>query len=57
MPDEIRFWLVSTGGFTQEVLDYAGGREDIYVSDYDGINSIFLKFGSNYSIPIFSQEE
>ena len=38
---EIQMWLVSTGGFTQEVLAYVKDREDIYVSDYDGINGIF----------------
>ena len=54
---EIRFWLISTGGFTQEVLDYAGSREDMYASDYEGINRIFQRFGGNYSIPIFSRED
>ena len=57
VPDEIRFWLISTGGFTQEVLEYAGSRGDMYASDYEGINSIFKAFGSNYSIPIFTREE
>jgi len=28
----------------------------MYASDYEGINSIFKAFGSNYSIPIFSRE-
>ncbi len=51
---EIRMWLVSTGGFTQEVLKYSGKREDIMLSDYEGINSIFREFGGNYNIPIFN---
>jgi predicted transcriptional regulator len=50
---EIRFWLVSTGGFTQEVLAYVKDREDIYVSDNEGINGIFQSYGGNYRIPIF----
>jgi predicted transcriptional regulator len=50
---EIRMWLISTGGFTQSVLDYAKDREDIYVSDHDGINGIFRAFGGNYDIPVF----
>ncbi|MCI5132960.1 MAG: hypothetical protein D3904_15955, partial [Candidatus Electrothrix sp. EH2] len=54
---EIRLWLISTGGFTEEVLEYVGSREDMYASDYDGINNIFWRFGSNYSIPIFCREE
>ncbi|WP_446012026.1 hypothetical protein, partial [Candidatus Electrothrix sp.] len=54
VPAELRFWLISTGGFTQEVLEYAGNREDMYASDYEGINSIFRRFGSNYSIPLFT---
>ncbi|MCI5133341.1 MAG: hypothetical protein D3904_17970, partial [Candidatus Electrothrix sp. EH2] len=54
---EIRLWLISTGGFTQEVLKYAGNREDMYASDYEGINNIFRRFGSNYSIPLFVSNE
>ncbi|CAN2050594.1 P-loop domain-containing protein [Candidatus Magnetomoraceae bacterium gMMP-1] len=50
---EIRMWLVSTGGFTQEVLEYVRDREDIYISDYKGINSIFREYGGNYNIPMF----
>ncbi|WP_446012025.1 hypothetical protein [Candidatus Electrothrix sp.] len=57
VPAELRFWLISTGGFTQEVLEYAGNREDMYASDYEGINNIFRRFGSNYSIPMFRREE
>jgi predicted transcriptional regulator len=53
VPD-IHLWLVSTGGFTKEVLTYIDGRADIYASDYDGINSLFKAFGSNYSIPQFA---
>ncbi|CAK8725073.1 ATPase domain protein, prokaryote domain protein [Candidatus Electrothrix laxa] len=50
---EIRFWLISTGGFTKEVQELVRSREDIYASDNDGINSIFKTFGGNYSIPLF----
>ncbi|MCP4105423.1 MAG: hypothetical protein GY749_07790 [Desulfobacteraceae bacterium] len=53
VPD-IHLWLVSAGGFTKEVLSCVMSREDIYASDYDGINSIFKAFGGNYSIPEFA---
>jgi predicted transcriptional regulator len=49
----IRMWLVSTGGFTKEVIDYVKDREDIYYSDYQGINDIFQAYGGNYKIPVF----
>jgi len=51
---EIHLWLVSTGGFTKEVLTYIEGRTDIYASDYEGINSLFKAYGGNYSIPQFA---
>jgi predicted transcriptional regulator len=51
---KVQMWIVSTGGFTQEVLDYVKNREDIYYSDYEGINGIFQAFGGNYRIPIFN---
>ncbi|MCP4698434.1 MAG: hypothetical protein GY862_16520 [Gammaproteobacteria bacterium] len=54
VPEDIRFWLISTGGFTQEVVKFVSSREDMYASDYEGINSIFRRFGSNYSIPMFN---
>jgi len=50
---EIQMWLVSSGGFTREVLEYVKDRDDIYVSDHDGINGIFRAFGGNYNIPVF----
>jgi Holliday junction resolvase len=50
---KIQLWLVSTGGFTNRVLSYVKDRDDIYVSDYDGINGIFRFYGGNYQIPIF----
>ncbi len=50
---EVRMWLVSTGGFTGEVLDYVRERADIYFSDHDGINGIFHAYGGNYRIPVF----
>ncbi len=34
----IRMWLVSTGGFTGEVLEHARGRGDLFLSDHEGIN-------------------
>ncbi len=54
---EIHLWLVSTGGFTEEVLTYIQTRSDIYASDYDGINSIFKAYGGNYAIPQFAVNE
>ena len=51
----IHKWLVSTGGFTQEVTEYASAQEDIYFSDYEGINSIFRAYGGNYNIPVFKE--
>jgi len=51
---EIHLWLVSTGGFTKEVLTYIDTRADIYASDYEGINSLFKAYGGNYSIPQFA---
>ncbi|MCP4108861.1 MAG: restriction endonuclease [Desulfobacteraceae bacterium] len=52
IPD-ILMWLVSTGGFTQEVLEYVRDRADIFFSDHEGINSIFKMYGGNYRIPLF----
>jgi len=53
-PDpEIRMWLVSTGGFTGDVLEYVRDREDILFSDHEGINGIFRAYGGNYNIPVF----
>ncbi|MCP4112354.1 MAG: hypothetical protein GY749_43655 [Desulfobacteraceae bacterium] len=52
IPD-ILMWLVSTGGFTQEVLEYVRDRADILFSDHEGINSIFKMYGGNYRIPLF----
>ncbi len=49
----VQMWLVSSGGFTGEVLKYVKDREDIYFSDQDGINGIFRAFGGNYNIPVF----
>ena len=51
---EMRLWLVSTGGFTAEVLAYLKDRAEVYHSDYAGINGIFQTFGGGYNIPIFS---
>ncbi|MCP4400491.1 MAG: hypothetical protein GY801_24710 [bacterium] len=56
MVPEVQFWLVSSGGFTEEVIRYANGRNDMYASDYDGINGLFQAFGGNYNIPVFQQE-
>ncbi|MCP4750431.1 MAG: hypothetical protein GY866_06035, partial [Proteobacteria bacterium] len=49
----IQMWLVSTGGFTGEVLEYVKDREDVYYSDHEGINGIFRMYGGNYNIPVF----
>jgi len=51
----IKMWLVSTGGFTQEVSEYVNAREDVYFSDHEGINSIFRAYGGNYNIPVFKE--
>jgi len=50
----MQLWLVSTGGFSTEVLTYVNSRTDIYASDYDGINNLFKAYGGNYSIPQFA---
>ena len=50
---EVQLWLVSTGGFTEELLNHVKDREDIYTSDYEGINRIFQAYGGNYRIPVF----
>ena len=50
---QIQLWLVSTGGFTEEVQRYAEARDDIYASDDESINAIFRAYGGNYRIPIF----
>jgi hypothetical protein len=53
----IRLWLVSTGGFTDGpggVQEYIKARDDIYFSDYDGINGLFRAFGGSFNIPIFT---
>ena len=50
---EVQMWLVSTGGFTDEIIDYVKNREDIHISDYEGINRIFQAYGGNYKIPVF----
>ncbi|QTA84205.1 hypothetical protein [Desulfonema magnum] len=53
---EIQMWLVSTGGFTQEVLEYVRERADFLASDHEGINSIFRAYGGNYNIPVFKEQ-
>ncbi|QTA83664.1 p-loop domain-containing protein [Desulfonema limicola] len=50
---KIQMWLVSTGGFTRETMEYLITRKDIYFSDHQGINSIFRAYGGNYNIPVF----
>jgi hypothetical protein len=54
---KFQFWIVSTGGFTNEVLLYVKQRNDIYCSDYDSINGIFRFFGGAYHIPIFTKND
>jgi len=53
---EIQMWLVSAGGFTGEVLEYVRNRDDIFFSDYEGINEIFHCYGGNYRIPVFEKD-
>jgi predicted DNA-binding protein YlxM (UPF0122 family) len=50
---EIQMWLISTGGFTDNVLKYVNKRSDIYCSNHDHINAIFRFYGGNYDIPVF----
>jgi predicted DNA-binding protein YlxM (UPF0122 family) len=50
---EIQMWLISTGGFTDNVLKYVNKRSNIYCSNHDHINAIFRFYGGNYDIPIF----
>jgi predicted transcriptional regulator len=52
-PPEIQMWLISTGGFTDNVLKFVKKRNDIYCSDHDDINAIFRFYGGNYDIPVF----
>ena len=52
---EIHKWLISTGGFTSEVTEYVKGRDDIFLSDHEGINGIFRFYGGNYNIPVFKK--
>jgi predicted transcriptional regulator len=52
-PPEIQMWLISTGGFTDNVLKYVKKRSDMYCSDHDQINAIFRFYGGNYDIPVF----
>ncbi|KPA14162.1 ATPase domain protein, prokaryote domain protein [Candidatus Magnetomorum sp. HK-1] len=52
IPD-VQLWLISTGGFTDEVLNYVKNKENIYYSDENGINEIFRLYGGNYHIPVF----
>ena len=51
---DIQLWLISTGGFTDEVLNFADNRQDIYYSDVDTINALFRLYGGNYNIPVFN---
>jgi predicted transcriptional regulator len=50
---EIQMWLISTGGFTDNVLKYVNKKSNIYCSNHDHINAIFRFYGGNYDIPIF----
>jgi len=52
IPD-ITLWVICTGGFTKAVQKYIAENTDFYMSDHDGINSIFAAYGGNYEIPLF----
>jgi hypothetical protein len=52
-PPEIQMWLISTGGFTDNVLKYVKKRKDMYCSNHDHMNAIFRFYGGNYDIPVF----
>jgi hypothetical protein len=49
----VRIWIASTGGFTNEVIEYVRDREDIYYSDHEGIDGLFRAYGGGYDIPLF----
>ena len=53
---KIKLWYVSTGGFTDEALDYLVRKEDVYYSNYKGINEIFRRYGGGFDIPVFYKE-
>jgi len=54
--NNIKLWLVSTGGFTVEVIKYLKDKDDIYYSDHNSINVLYRKFGGGFDIPIFCKE-
>jgi len=52
---KVKLWIVSTGGFTFEALEYMKKIQDIYYCDYLGINTINKKYGASINIPIFKK--
>ncbi|MDO8685771.1 MAG: hypothetical protein Q7J78_03765 [Clostridiales bacterium] len=55
-PKQVQLWLVSTGGFTDEVTQYIKEFDHIYYSDYNGINGLFRKYGGGFDIPVFYKD-
>jgi DNA-binding transcriptional ArsR family regulator len=53
---ETHLWYISTGGFTEEALEYLKNKKDTYFSDYENINDIFKLYGGGFRIPIFIKE-
>ena len=52
----IQLWLVSTGGFTDEVIEYIKEYDHIYYSDYSSINTLYRMYGGGFDIPLFCKE-
>ncbi len=55
-PSKVQIWLVSVGGFTDEVIEYVKDKDNIYCSDYDAINFLYKKYGGGFDIPLFCKE-
>ena len=47
-----RIWLVSTGGFTAELLGFMRG-EGMFFSGHEEINELFRLYGGGIKIPVF----
>jgi len=54
--EKVQLWLVSTSGFTNEVIEYIKDIDYIYYSDYDSINKLNRQYGGGFDIPLFCKE-
>ena len=52
---KVMLWIISTGGFTDEALEFIKKIQDVFYSDYTCINTINKKYGSSINIPIFKK--